>query len=461
MSWLESIQYHGRQLGHRTLDRHLRLGVTGLSGAGKTAFISSLVHQLTVGDQIAHLPFFSVLQQGRYLGGRLAQNQPLAIPRFPYEQNLQYLSAEPAQWPPSTTGWSQLNLSLRYRPQGAIRSRLQQHSELQLEIIDYPGEWLLDLPLLQQDYRQWSTFCWQLFQQPHRQASSVAFKALLQQCDLQSLSEVQLQELTESYRSLLLQYSQQSGCYLQQPGRLLIPGELAGAPMLQLFPLLPEQLETDSPLLRRLTEHYQSYCDYVIKPFYRQHFSRLDRQVVLVDCLAALNAGYSAVQELQQALGLIMQSFRYGPASLLSRLFQPQISKVLFAASKADHVTPDQHKALTLLLQQLLQQPIKQSVYASAATEAMAIAAVRASQAGFVLQQGQRQPCISGRDLATGEPVTLYPGEVPAQIPPAGLYQQHQFQFPALLPTTQAAALPLPHVRMDHVLEFLLGDKLR
>ncbi|CAM5192800.1 hypothetical protein ALON55S_03972 [Alishewanella longhuensis] len=49
MSWLDDIQYQGRQLGNRALDRHLRLGVTGLSGAGKTAFITSLVHQLTLG----------------------------------------------------------------------------------------------------------------------------------------------------------------------------------------------------------------------------------------------------------------------------------------------------------------------------------------------------------------------------------------------------------------------------
>lgn len=460
MSWLGSIQYHGRQWGNRTLDRHLRVGVTGLSGAGKTAFITSLVHQLTQGDQAQHLPFFSVLQQGRYLGGRLAQNQPMAIPRFPYEQNLQYLAGQPAQWPPSTTGWSQLNLTLRYRPTGAIRSRLQQHSELQLEIIDYPGEWLLDLPMLQQSYQQWSAFCWQLFRQPHRQTLSQPFAELLQATDLNDVSELQLQRLTDSYRQLLLSFSQQAGCYLQQPGRLLVPGELAGAPMLQLLPLLPEQLELTSALASRLSQHYQTYCDYVIKPFYRQHFSALDRQVVLVDGLAALNAGYAAVRELQQALGLIMQSFRYGPASLLHRLFKPQISKVLFAASKADHVTPEQHKALTLLLQQLLRQPIKQSQYASAKSEAMALAAIRASKSGFVEHQGQRQAVLTGRDLHTASMQTLFPGEVPAELPTAELFARHQFQFPAFLPTDNNPEQPLPHVRMDHALEFLLGDKL-
>ena len=461
MSWLDDIQYQGRQLGNRALDRHLRVGVTGLSGAGKTAFITSLVHQLTVGDQPQHLPFFAVVQQGRYLGGRLASNQPLALPRFPFEHNLQYLLQQPAQWPPSTTGWSQLNLSLRYKPLNGVRARLQSHSELQLELVDYPGEWLLDLPMLQQDYQQWSAFCWQLFRQPHRSALSEPFARLLQQTDLNDVSELQLQRLTEVYSALLQQFRASAGTYLHQPGRLLVPGELAGAPMLQLFPLLPEQMDSANPLLQRLTGHYQSYCDYVIKPFYKQHFSRLDRQVVLVDCLSALNAGYAAMQELQQALGLIMQSFRYGPTSLLGRLFKPQISKVLFAASKADHVTPEQHKALTLLLQQLLQQPIKQSHYAAAKSEAMALAAIRASTAGFVELQGQKSPCISGRELGAVTTRTLFPGDVPATLPDASLFARHPFQFPSLAPLTLTMQQPLPHVRMDHALEFLLGDKLR
>lgn len=461
MKWLNTLEYQGRQLTNRALNRHVRLGVTGLSGAGKTAFITSLVHQLTLGDQPQHLPFFTVVQQGRYLGGRLAVNQPLAIPRFPYEKNLQYLLRDPAQWPPSTTGWSQLNLTLRYKPAGGIRAQLQHHSELQLELVDYPGEWLLDLPMLQQDYQQWSEFCWDLFRQPHRQALSQPFADLLQATDVSDVSELQLQRLTDAYSTLLQAFRQQGGTYLHQPGRLLVPGEYRGAPMLQLLPLLPEQLAVPSPLLQRFTAHYQSYCQSVIKPFYQQHFSSLDRQVVLVDCLSALNSGHAALEELQQALGLIMQSFRYGVSSIVHRLFKPQISKVLFAASKADHVTPEQHKALTLLLQQLLQQPIKQSHYAAAQSEAMSLAAIRASSAGYIQQHGQKQPCISGRELYTGETITLFPGDVPAQMPAAALFEQHPFQFPVFAPFTVNTQQPVPHVRMDHALEFLLGDKLQ
>ncbi len=461
MTWLDKLQHQSRQIRHRALDRHVRLGVTGLSGAGKTAFITSLVHQLTQGDSPQNLPFFAVVQQQRYLGGRLVAEQALTIPRFPYEHNLSYLQQSPPQWPPSTTGWSQLSLALRYKAKQGLRSHLQSHSELELDIVDYPGEWLLDLPLLQLDYAQWCQFSWQLFAKPHRQALAAEFKALLGTTDLADASESQLKNLTDAYKQLLQQFSGTAGTYLNQPGRLLVPGELAGAPMLQLLPLLPEQLEQPGPLAQKLSSHYQSYRDYVVKPFYKQHFSQLDRQVVLVDCLNALNAGAAATAELSQALQLIMQSFQYGPSSMLRRLFKPQISKVLFAASKADHVTPEQHQALTLLLQNLLRQPLKQTTYLLAKTEAMALAAISASQAGYVEQRGAKQACISGTDSASGQRISLFPGDVPAEVPDASVFASHQFSFPSLLPLPAMQQAHLPHIRMDHALQFLLGDKLR
>ncbi|MDP5189171.1 YcjX family protein [Rheinheimera baltica] len=459
MKLLNKIQHQGRELTGRALDRHLRLGVTGLSGSGKTAFITSLVQQLTIGDQSANLPFFDVVQSHRYLGGRLAK-PPLDVPRFPLEQNLQALQQSPPQWPASTQGWSQLSLTLRYKASTGLRAHLQSHSELALDIIDYPGEWLLDLPLLDMNYKQWCEFSWQLFSMPHRVDVAAHFNQQLAAISLDNATELQLQTLTDSYKALLQQFHQTPGAYLNQPGRLLVPGTLAGAPMLQLFPLLPHQVSADSALAKKLTQHYESYCAHVIKPFYQKHFSGLDRQVILVDCLSALNAGYAAMTELQQALQLILKSFHYGPASLLGRLFSPSIDKVLFAASKADHATPEQHKALTLLLQQFLQQPLKHSQYQAAKTEAMAIAAIRASSSGFVQSDGLPQPCISGTSLEQ-KAVTFFPGDVPAQLPTAQMFAQHQFAFIPLRPLPWQDCKPLPHVRMDHVLQYLLGDKLR
>lgn len=55
------------------------------------------------------------------------------------------------------------------------------------------------------------------------------------------------------------------------------------------------------------------------------------------------------------ALTQLMQSFHYGQRTLFRRLFSPVIDKLLFAATKADHVTIDQHANMVSLLQQLIQ----------------------------------------------------------------------------------------------------------
>jgi predicted YcjX-like family ATPase len=50
---------------------------------------------------------------------------------------------------------SEIRLALRYRSSDRCCAILKT-STLYLEIVDYPGEWLLDLPMLAQDYLSWS-----------------------------------------------------------------------------------------------------------------------------------------------------------------------------------------------------------------------------------------------------------------------------------------------------------------
>jgi predicted YcjX-like family ATPase len=91
-----------------------------------------------------------------------------------------------------------------------------------------------------------------------------------------------------------------------------------------------------------LRERFKYYCEKVVKGFYKDHFLRFDRQIVLVDCLQPLNSGPQAFNDMRLALTQLM-SFHYGQRTLFRRLFSPVIDKLLFAATKADHVTVDQH----------------------------------------------------------------------------------------------------------------------
>ena len=94
----EDIRLAGRALGefgHHLFNPTVRLGVTGLSGAGKTVFITALVHQLLHGGR---LPVFEALAGGRIARARLEPQPDDAVPRFDYETHVRALTEE-RRWP--------------------------------------------------------------------------------------------------------------------------------------------------------------------------------------------------------------------------------------------------------------------------------------------------------------------------------------------------------------------------
>src|SRR3977135_803596 len=133
--------------GDHLFSPKVRLGVTGLSRAGKTVFITALVNGLTRGGRF---PVFEPLATGRIARARLEPQPDDAVPRFGYEDHVRTLIQE-RNWPNSTVDISELRLVIDYQRQnGADRT-------LTLDIVDYPGEWLLDLPLLNKSSEQWSS----------------------------------------------------------------------------------------------------------------------------------------------------------------------------------------------------------------------------------------------------------------------------------------------------------------
>lgn len=455
-----------RELGNlleRGRDRQLRLAVTGLSRAGKTAFLTSLVNQLRHAGVEARLDLLPAARDGRLLGAQRLNQPDLGVPRFPYDPAMQALSDTPPRWPEPTRGISELRLALRYRPArgGWLRTSV---SHLTLDLFDYPGEWLLDLPLLDQDYYQWCQ------SRPYargeqRQAIFSEWLAAAEALDpAEEASEAVLAELAEAYAAGLKRARQLGFSHLQ-PGRFLLPGELEGAPVLQFFPLPNldqprEALEAlpDNSVYATLAARFRYYQKQVVQPFYRDHFRRFDRQIILVDVLGALNAGPERFEDLSHALGELMQSFSYGNRHLLNRLLAPRIDRLAVAATKADHVTPEQHDNLVALLNTMLKEPLKDLRFANVPVKAMSLAAIRATRTREVRQGRERLPALRGTDLE-GEETLVYPGDVPASLPDAAFWQRQGFDFANFrpLPGTTGA---LPHIRMDAAIEWLIGDKL-
>ncbi len=128
----------------------LRLGVTGLSRSGKTVFLTALVNNLIAG---ARLPVLAASAEGRLTRARLEPQPDDAVPRFAYEEHLTSLSGPDRRWPQSTRRISQLRLTIEFESAAGWGGR---GSSLSVDLVDYPGEWLLDLPLLDKSYAEWA-----------------------------------------------------------------------------------------------------------------------------------------------------------------------------------------------------------------------------------------------------------------------------------------------------------------
>ncbi|PKH26797.1 hypothetical protein CIG19_03095 [Enterobacterales bacterium CwR94] len=465
---VKRLQSELSALANRGVDRHLRLAVTGLSRSGKTAFITSLVNQLLNVQTGARLPLFSAVRDERLLGVKRVPQRDLGIPRFTYDEGLAQIYGAPPQWPTPTRGVSEICLALRFRSQSSLLRHFRETSTLYLEIVDYPGEWLLDLPMLAQDYVTWSRQMTGLLQ-GERAEWAAEWRQLCAGLDpLAPADENRLAAIAEGW-TRYLRRCKDEGQHFIQPGRFVLPGDLAGAPVLQFFPWPDVDAYGESPLAQAdkttnmgmLRSRFEYYCQHVVKGFYRNHFLRFDRQIVLVDCLQPLNSGPQAFNDMRLALTQLMQSFSYGQRTLFRRLFSPVIDKLLFAATKADHVTPDQHANMVSLLQQLVQDAWQNAAFEGISMDCLGLASVQATQSGRVEHRGESLPALRGDRLADGEPLTVYPGEVPPRLPSQAFWQQQGFQFEQFRPQVLDVDKPLPHIRMDAALEFLLGDKLR
>jgi predicted YcjX-like family ATPase len=459
----------------------VRLGVTGLSRAGKTVFITALIHGLTRGGRF---PIFEPFATGRIAKARLAPQPDDAVPRFDYENHVRTL-IEQRRWPNSTVDISELRLVIDYqRPNGADRT-------LTLDVIDYPGEWLLDLPLLNKSYEQWSAQSLGLSRERPRarlaaqwHAHLATLKALDVEDEQAALTAARL--FTEYLRSCR---DERFAMSLLPPGRFLMPGNLAGSPALTFAPLdLPAGgAAPEGSLWAMMRRRYEAYKDVVVRPFFRDHFSRLDRQVVLVDALSAFNSGPEALVDLEAALAGILDCFRIGRSTLLSSLFRPRIDRILFAATKADHLHHSSHDRLEAVLRRTVNRAVVTAEDTGADIDVVALAAVRATREAQVQRGREKLPSILGTpapgEMAGGEAfdgeteVATFPGDLPAD--PEELFkgetafqglssapaEKSDFRFlrfrPPQLEREGIDEPVLPHIRLDRALQFLIGDRLQ
>jgi predicted YcjX-like family ATPase len=188
----------------------------------------------------------------------------------------------------------------------------------------------------------------------------------------------------------------------------------------------------------------------------------VDRQIVLVDVLRALNAGEEAFADHRLALDTILAAFRFGRRSLLRRLFGARIDRVLFAATKADHVPALQRDHLEALMANLVEAPTLRAKAARARVAAAALASIRCTEDGTDVIEGRKVDIVIGLPEGGERRVRFFPGIVPVMPPPTGFWGERFTEFPVFQPPriTSAAGDGIPHINLDKALDFLLEDAL-
>jgi predicted YcjX-like family ATPase len=233
-----------------------------------------------------------------------------------------------------------------------------------------------------------------------------------------------------------------------------------------------------------LARRFESYKTHVVQPFFRDHFARLDRQIVLIDALSAVNAGAGALADLQRSMEAILRCFRPGANTWLSSVLPRRIDRLLFAATKADHLHHTSHDRLEAILRLVADKAIARASFAGAEVKVMALAALRSTREAEAKSGRQRLPCIivvvrcpasaRGRLFDAPHGGRGVPGDLPED--PASLTTQSatlaggvdasihflRFRPPRITletPLGRGAGLPR-HPPRPGTSRFLLGDRL-
>ncbi|MCC5970668.1 MAG: YcjX family protein [Pararhodobacter sp.] len=441
----------------------LRLGVTGLSRAGKTVFITALVTNLMETGRMTQL---RAAQSGTIRGAYLQPQPDLTLPRFDYETHLAALTAPQPRWPESTRMVSELRLSFRLAPSGLFGA-FGGSRRLHLDIVDYPGEWLLDLALMRKSFAEWSqATLTRLEKRPQAQG----FLAALGQIDPAAAHDEGVARALAEEFAACLAAGRAAGWSDCTPGRFLLPGDLAGSPVLTFAPMPRPDSPRRASLWYQMDRRFEGYKRQVVRPFFETHFARIDRQVVLLDVLEAVHQGPAALEEQRAAMAEVLAAFRPGANSFLSGILRgKRVEKILFAATKADHLHHSQHPQLTALTEAMLREARDRARFSGAETAAMSIAALRATVEERHQHHDTPLDLVRGT-LTTGRQAAFHAGVLPQDparlLAPAregaqgwlqGDYGVMHFAPPRL---DRRPGDGLPHIRLDRAAEFLLGDRL-
>ncbi len=363
-------------------ERH-RFSITGLSRSGKSMLFTSLMTMLKYRSegQYECLPLLE------HLPMNLVEHmwvEPIdGFNMFPVEEHLEALHQ--GQWPTPTEDVYGFKLVIRLKQISGVKKYLLPYTDVVFEFIDYPGEWLTDLPLLNREYAQWSDSSWaQQMNRPQRDYAH-AWHQGVEAFDFDAAPTSQnVATLVGLYRNYL-KHAKDNGITLLQPGSFLL-GNNSYDWQQHGFTPLPSSVSSDitHPWTVLFSNNFKHFQQHWLQPLKRKTFRQADKQIVLIDLFEGLNHSKQHLYQLKETMSHLAETFTYGDDSWVARhvLRQQNISKVAFVAAKADLIPQAHREPLLRLLKQVTAGAVARFADKPVTFEHFLVSAIQATDPG-------------------------------------------------------------------------------
>lgn len=399
----------------------IKIAITGLSRAGKSVFITSFLDEL-----INSKAFQAKLNPPK-----------LFMKRFDYYHYVKQIKKENI-WCDTTKDITCASVRVEKT------HKFLPPTSYNIELYDYPGEWLMDLIMLKYDFDTWSHMVFDSFKN-HSHKSASEYLQMLEKCD----NEL---DLHVKYCEVLKKLKCDNFCFLT-PGRFLVPSDMKDDPNLIFAPIF----KNNSSMYKNYKKRYELYVNEVVKKIHLQYFRGFDRQIMLIDVLSILKNSFECFSDLQFALKQILSVYSYKKTNFFQKILNPSIKHIAFVASKADLVPKNMHQNLHALLQELcidlndkLQIPFSTHI----------IASVKCTKSVLIKQNSQQIMVLRGYDK-NKKLVEVYCGKIPRTFATKLKWNSEQFIFENFMPFQNEYSLsdPFENINMQKLIKTILNEK--
>ncbi len=418
----------------------IKIAVSGWSGSGKTYFIASTINQLLSGKKIQRV----ARERGVEFVGRLvSENEKQDKEKdensnlFPYRTIVDISQGDEGKWLGSTTTISRALIELEIKS----KNKLFPNKFLEIELVDYPGEWLADLPLYEKNFADWGDeVIADIRNSSQKRDFAREWLNSISGGDIYSYSDGSSDEdIVASFKTYLKSLGSNGYTFIQ-PSRHLFKNGVADASILLFTPLPKPKYLTphEDSLYSRFNRRYIRYQKEFVNLIYETWFKEFDRQIILLDIFKPLSNGKNSFYDLSSSIFKIVKLYKYGANTFLKYLTYRKIDRVIFCATKSDLVPQEQRENLQKLLINTIEEATRELKLQNIETNIFTISSVEGKIKGGI-----------DNSITIPEAIENIENNKEFNI---------QKAFPPQFSERNVDAVN--HINMDLVIDKLIGDRL-